>query len=380
MATDADQRGTANSDLTFELTDPSLPFAIGETSGEITVNGSLDAITYEIEVLVSDGGTPSLNSTGIFTLEVAPANDAAPEFEEPFEFDIVENTSPAPVFTFTVSDDDTGNEARINLTLSDTEYSQNFTLQFNESSSNSVEGYLFLIDEFDRESITNFTLTIEATDTGYDKFRKSSSQVFTVSVLDANDNAPVFTGTPYTDRVAEDRTDGYVFFTVSATDSDVGTNAELEFSLVDDYNGTFSINSSSGEVAVVGTLHKATQDQYLLEVFVSDGGDPSLNDTTSLNITIDEVNDNTPYFVEPGEETTLTLDEDIETGLVLLNVSVEDEDTGVAGKVDLSFRPADSPFGIENSSLILDSALDYEVQYYFTKNKPVGEDKNIVHV
>lgn len=362
MATDGDQQGTINSDLTFELIDSSLPFAIGETSGVITVNGTLQAITYEIAVQVNDRGMPTLSSNGTFTLEVAPANDAAPKFEEPFEFNIIENTSPTdPVFKFNVSDDDTGNEARINLTLSDTEYSQNFSLEFTELTATSVEGQLYLLDEFDRESITNFTITVEATDTGYEDFRKTNSQVFTVNVQDANDNSPVFTNLPYTNRVAEDRTDGYIFFQVSATDSDIGINAELEFSLDDDFNGTFGINSSSGELSIEGVLHKATQDQYLLNILVTDGGDPSLNDTTTLNVTIDEVNDNSPYFIEPSEARTITLPEDVETGYVLLNVSASDDDTGLAGEVELSINPVDSPFIIENGSLVLDSALNYEV-------------------
>lgn len=356
-----------NSDLTFELTDTSLPFAIDENSGEMTINGTLEATTYDIEVLVSDKGTPSLNSTGIFVLVVEPANDYAPDFEEPFQFDIVENTSPEfAIFNFTVTDNDEGDEGLANLTLRESEYSQNFTLEFVEMPPSKVVGMLYLLDTFDRETITNFTITVDATDSGYVDFRRSSSQVFTVTVQDTNDNPPVFADTPYTITIAEDRTDGYVFFQVSASDRDAGTNAELEFSLLDDYNGTFSINSSSGEIAVDGVLHRATQDRYELELFVQDGGDPALNATTTLNITVDEVNDNAPNFIEPSEATTVTLAEDTITGYVVLNVSAQDDDTGLAGEVEFSLDPSDSPFRIENGSLVLDSPLDYEVIHTHT--------------
>ena len=365
-AEDNDQIGS-NSDLTFELTDPSLPFAIDEISGEITINGSLEATTYEIEVLVKDEGTPSLNSTGTFTLEVAPANNADPVFEEPFEFDITENTTPdEAVFTFTVTDEDTGDEGIANLTLSESEYSQNFSLEFAETPASTVEGSLYLLSPFDRETLTNFTLTVVATDSGYVEFRRSSSQTFSVNVLDANDNSPIFTETPYAATVAEDRTDGHIFFTATASDSDIGTNSELQFSLDDDYSGTFAINPSSGEISVEGVLHRATQDEYILEITVKDGGTPSLNDTTTLNVTVDEVNDNDPYFTDPTEARTLELPEDTEVGYVLLNVSTGDDDTGLAGQVELSLDPSTSPFRIENDSLILDSYLDYEVRYYCT--------------
>lgn len=361
-AEDGDPTGS-NSDLTFQLTNTSLPFAIDEISGEITINGSLDAVTYEIEVLVKDGGSPSLNSTGVFTLEVAPANNAAPQFEEPFEFNITENTTPEEaVFYFTVTDEDSGDEGIANLTLSDSEYSQNFSLEFEETDPSTVEGRLFLLDPFDRESLPNFTLTIAATDSGYTEYRRSSSQTFSVNVLDVNDNSPEFTDTPYTATVAENRTNGHVFFQASATDADIGTNSELEFSLSDDLNGLFAINSSSGEVSVKGTLHKATRERYLLDITVSDRGTPSLNETTTLNITVDEVNDNDPYISEPDTARTLELAEDTETGYVLLNVSAGDNDTGLAGEVELTLRPSSSPFEIENDSLILDSSLDYEVR------------------
>lgn len=358
-------RSAVNSRVTFELTDTSLPFSIDENSGEITINGSLEAITYEIEVLVKDGGTPSLNSTGTFTLEVAPANDHTPEFEEPFEFNITENSTPiTPVFTFTVTDEDSGAEGMVNLTLQDSDYAINFTLSFviilGPEEATTV-GQLYLLDPFDRESITGFNLTIEATDTGYEMFRRTSSQTFEVNVADINDNPPIFTNIPYSDTVAEDRTNGYVFFQVTASDADIGINKELEFSLVDDFSGTFSINGSSGEISVVGTLHKVTRDEYVLDVFVKDGGTPSLNSTTTLNVTVDEVNDNTPYFISPSQAVTLTLPEDTDTGYVLLNISAADDDSGLAGEVGFSLDPSDSLFRIENDTLVLDSSLNYEV-------------------
>ena len=368
-ASDNDQPGMPNSDLTFQLSDTSQPFEIDENSGEITISGSLEATTYNIVVLVRDKGTPSLNSTGIFILEVAPTNNYAPEFNEPFEFYITENTSPdEAVFTFNVTDMDVGEEGIANLTLRESDYSRNFTLEFSKVAESTVEGKLYLLDKFDRETITNFTITVEASDSGYVKFRKSSSQSFAVNVLDANDNPPMFSDTPYAVTVAEDRTGGYVFFSVNATDDDSGANAELEFRLVDGFNETFSINPSTGEVSVTGTLHKATQDRYEFEIFVNDEGDPSLNATTTLNITVDEVNDNLPYFTEPREAVTMMLAEDVETGYVLLNVSVEDDDTGLAGQVRLSLSPSNSSFRIDNSSLVLDSALNYEVSTLFRRN------------
>lgn len=54
-----------------------------------------------------------------------------------------------------------------------------------------------------------------------------------VRVLDDNDNAPVFRFDPYPVTVSESITTNTTFLTVFASDDDIGTNAELTYSITE---------------------------------------------------------------------------------------------------------------------------------------------------
>ena len=364
-AADRDQPGTANVQLNFDLQTPSLPFAIDSVTGALTVNGTLDIQTYDIVVVVSDNGSPKLSSTASFFVEVVPPNSFSPQFQPPLSFSFPENEVPTtPVFEFTVTDDDTGPEGMANLTLLASTFSSSFTLEFSHEADGSTQGRLFLTNEFDREVVQNFTLDVEATDIGHEMFRKTNSTVLSVDIVDQNDNPPTFIGAPYSMNVGENATDGFIFFQAVASDRDVGMNADLRFSLAEgsDFNNTFRIDPTLGDVSVIGALHRATQSSYLLTVVVTDlAGSPSgLSSNTTLNVSVIEVNDNSPIF-DADTPSSITIPEDTEPGFVLLNISVSDADTGPSGEVGLQLQQSGQIFRLEGYSLVLNSAVDFEV-------------------
>lgn len=375
-AIDKDQPGTPNAEVTFELQNPSPPFAIDPNSGVLTVNGVLATGTYDVVVVVSDEGSPSLSSSTSFFVEVVPPNNFNPQFQLPLEFSFPENEVPnAPVFQFTVTDDDTGPEGMVNLTLVPSTFSNSFTLEFSYESDGTL-GMLFLRSPFDRETVQNFTLTVEATDIGHEIFRKTNLTVLTVEVEDQNDNSPTFIDDPYSASVGENATGGFSFFQVAATDDDVGSNANLSFSLAEgsDFNDTFSVDPTLGDVSVIGMLHRATRSTYILTIVVTDlGGSPlGLSSNTTLSVTVIEVNDNSPVF-DPDTPSDITIPEDTNPGVVLLNVSVSDADTGPSGEVVLRLQQRGSVFGLEENSLVLNEAVDFEVMIQFlTQHSPIS--------
>ena len=366
---DGDEANTPNTDLTFDLVDPTLPFSINADSGVITVDGLLEVRNYDIIVRVSDNGSPVLNSTASFFVDVVPANNFAPEFSPPFAFDITEEEVPsALVFQFRVIDMDPGQEGTVNLTLLSSGYSSSFRLEFSYGLGY-TEGELYLESSFDRETTTNFSLEVLATDVGHELFRRNASQEFFVDVLDVNDNFPEFIGAPYAARVGENATGGFSFFRVEADDEDIDFNAELRFSLEDgsDFNGTFEIDDQLGDVMVNGTLLRAVRSFFQLTIIVADqqGLPGGLNTSTTLNVTVVEVNDKFPVFDDTPE--TVTIAEDTEEGYVLANISVSDLDTGDAGIVDLSLSQTGSVFRLEGDQLVLNQTVDFEVCHKETR-------------
>ena len=374
-AVDNDQPGTPNVEVTFDLQSLFLPFAINPVSGVLTVNGVLATETYDIVVVVSDNGSPRLSSSASFFVEVVPPNNFNPQFQPPLDFSFPENEVPnAMVFQFMVTDDDTGPEGTVNLTLVPSTFSNRFTLEFSYEV-DGTRGMLFLRSPFDRETVQNFTLTVEATDIGHEMFRKTNSTVLTAEVEDQNDNSPIFIDGPYSTDVGENATGGFSFFQVTATDDDVGSNANLSFSLAEgsDFNDTFSIDPTLGDVSVIGVLHRATRSSYILTIVVTDlDGSPSgLNSNTTLSVTVIEVNDNFPIF-DSDAPLNVTIPEDTSPGFVLLNVSVSDADTGPSGEVVLRLQQRGSVFRLEEYSLVLNEAVDFEVMnHYLTQPSPV---------
>ena len=358
MATDNDLANTPNSAVTFKLSNTSVFFAIDATLGNISVS---DAVflpgTYDFDVEASDMGTPQLTSVGTFSIIVAPPNSHDPEFPVPFTASFDENDVPdIPVFEFDVTDNDSPEaEGQVTITLLPSEFSTSFTL--NQTGN---RGQLYLNSSFDREEIANFSLFFRAVDNGNPMFRRSSEAVLSVWISDVNDHLPEFVDAPYAVTVREDAPVGYSIFQVSATDNDLGTNAEVRFR-VDPGGGVFDIEPVSGNLTVQGTLRRATTPFYMVSIIAEDNGSPDrLSSITHINITVSEVNDNEPIFESLPQE-NITIPEDTDPGFVFVNVSVTDEDTGLAGMFDLSLDQTGNVFALDNNSLILNSAVDYEV-------------------
>ena len=343
-----------NSQFSFSLADPSLPFAI--TNNELYVNGSLEATTYSVVVIVTDKGPGPLSSNRSATIKVEPRNDHAPSFQStPYTFRFLENSN-GSVFNFTVTDSDIGGigtPGTANLTLVGTTYSSSFSLVTSHEGSTTT-GLLTVLSPFDRETLPTFNLTVTAFDTGYAEYRKTSETNIVVEIMDANDHFPEFSSELYTANVAENASSGHEFFQVGASDNDTIIDSSLTYSLLDSHS-VFAINASSGWISVSGTLNRALHPNYTLTVRVNDTGDNT--DTAQVIVTVIEVNEHFPRF-NPLLPLVVNISENEDYSL---NVSVVDADLGPAGEVELSLS-SDTYFSIEdNSRLVLRAPLDYEV-------------------
>lgn len=145
-----------------------------------------------------------------------------------------------------------------------------------------------------------YVLTVTASDFGG---RTDTATVY-VNISDANNFAPVFENAPYSASVFEDAPVGTTVLVVSATDNDVGLNAQITYSLgeeVGDSNhiSDFAINPQTGAIVTTKALDRETTSGYLLTVTAKDGGNPPLSDTTDVEISVTDVNDNFPVFKQP---------------------------------------------------------------------------------
>lgn len=372
-ATDDDEPGTPNSDIIFSLNDTALPFFIDPSSGVISTQSTPDVRSYSVVVIASDNGLAPLTATGTITIEVALPNTNTPQIPADLTFMIVENAPPTAetaVFEFFASDPDPGPEGRVRLELLPSLYSDDFTLENADISDDRtvVRIYHSSGPGFDREAVTNFTLSMEAMDLGDQSFRKTAVVTLLVTITDVNDSPPMFVGAPYTTTVSENATRGTSIARVEAADEDEGTNADISYFFFDFEGDEFTIDEESGDVFVsTDDLLVAERPSYRIPVRAFDG---AFNATTYINIILLEVNDNPPQFV-PTPPSVAMLSEDTEVGNILFNVSTTDEDTGRSGEVVLSIEQVGETFGHgmyqDNEFYIfLNEPIDFEVSCNFT--------------
>lgn len=105
-------------------------------------------------------------------------------------------------------------------------------------------GWIYLRAPLDRETRDRYDITVEASDNGTPS--SSATAHVIVSVLDANDNDPVFARAAYHFAVEENLRRGAAVGTVRATDADVDENASVRYALIPS-NTSFQINPVTGE-------------------------------------------------------------------------------------------------------------------------------------
>ncbi|KAL7299168.1 hypothetical protein TKK_0007766 [Trichogramma kaykai] len=335
------------------------PVVVNNETGWIYTVRQLDreqCSKYQFIVIASDSGEPPKSASATVLLTVTDVNDNDPYFD-PKNYEVVigeDNPPGTPVTTVTATDPD--EDARIHYEIS----SGNTRGRFSITSQNG-RGLITITQPLDYKQEKRFVLTITASDSG----GRSDTAFVYVNVSDANNFAPVFENAPYSVSVFEDAPIGTTVLVVSATDSDVGQNAQILYSLGSEEGGLeateFAINSQTGAITTTKLLDRETMSGYLLTVTAKDGGVPPLSDTTDVEISVTDVNDNAPEFDAMQYQGSVR--EDVLIGTSVLQITASDVDVGLNGRVKYMLEnDGDSSFTIDPTTGIIRThkALDRE--------------------
>ncbi|KAJ4945508.1 hypothetical protein JOQ06_023192 [Pogonophryne albipinna] len=303
-ATDADEG--INGAVTYEFSRISerakKVFSLNSQTGEIKVIGLLDFENnskYEMRIDAKDGY--GLSSDSKLMIEITDVNDNAPViYLKSLTNPIPENVSPgAEVGIINVQDRDSENNRQVRCSIQ-----QNVPFKLVPS----IKNYYSLVTtgQLDRELVSDYNITITATDEGSPPL--SSSKTIQLSVADINDNPPVFEEQSYSAYVTENNKPGSTLCSVTARDPDWRQNGTVIYSLLPgEVNGApvssyLSVNGDTGVIHAVRTFDYEQFRSFKVHVMARDNGSPPLTSNVTVSVFISDVNDNSPQILYPALE------------------------------------------------------------------------------
>ena len=333
------------------------------TTAQLIVNGSLDRETrdvYELSVTaIDDGNQRSVRNIRIDLIDV---NDNAPVFiENPTETNTVtfestctspnsslscyriqiqETADPSSFLTVATTDIDIGANGQSNYYL--TSHNDSMFRIIPET------GQLFNDLPFNHEEEQLHVLTVTARNVGLPQL--TAATLVVVEVLDSNDNKPEFNLTLFEFSVFEtDSSDPFdpinkFVGIAAASDADDGRNGDVSYAFISGNIGDAFVISESGEITVRGTIDRDTlfNPTFNLILQATDGNQANQQTgATNVDITVLDVNDNTPMFQAPS--LSVSIMEEIQVGTVIsggsFNTRAVDPDFGANGTIYYSITP-----------------------------------------
>ncbi|OCT74584.1 cadherin-7 [Xenopus laevis] len=241
---------------------------------------------------------------------------------------------------------------------------------------NENTGDIHASKRLDREEQAYYTLKAQAIDRLTDKPMEPESE-FVIKVQDINDNEPKFLDGPYTAGIPEMSPVGTSVLQVTATDADdptYGNSARVSYSIIQG-QPYFSVEPKTGIIrTALPHMDREAKDQYLLVIQAKDmvGQMGGLTGTTSVTVTLTDVNDNPPRFHRRSDQ--YYVPESLPVGSTVAKIKADDADTGVNAEMEYTILDGDvdGMFKItvdkdtQEGIVTTEKELDYESKTSYT--------------
>ncbi|CAO2612757.1 DCHS2, partial [Lemmus lemmus] len=316
-------------------------FEINPDTGEVVTTVTFDREAqgiFTLQVLVQDSGVPPLSSTATIICTIEDENDHAPEIIVLSHIiEVLENQDPGVVYTVLAFDMDAGNNGAITYRIVGGNTDGSFVLH-------ATSGELSTTRALDREQINNFTLIILCSDLGNPP--RSSVMQLHVRVLDDNDHSPSFPMLHSRFSVREDADVGTVVLVLSAVDRDEGLNGQVEYFLLEESSGTFSVDRVTGTLRTSRALDREARPQHTFQAVARDcSPQGAKSGVLTILISVTDVNDNDPVWEENPVDVFLS--PRLSLNQTIAHLRASDPDAGPNGTVTFSFADTQSVFSID---------------------------------
>nr|XP_021332170.1 protocadherin-23 isoform X1 [Danio rerio] len=330
-----------NGRIHYMLHPKSHLFTIHPNLGTLMLNGDVSrdsSSRYELSIIAEDEGHPSLSSTLGLVIEM----DSSASVDDTLAFETlvyqVEIGESAPKDTRMIQVRAHGNRSQ----HTGTSGKETSVITYSLKPLSGVPpfrihpetGWMFVSQSLDYETEPSYRFCVCAK---AQNSKMEATATVVVMVQDENDNAPVFSRDVYFFSVQEGPSPHGLIGTVKASDRDSLNNGVLSFILLTD-GKYFSVNSRTGEIINLVALDREEQAQHVLRVMVTDQGRPRLNTTTTIHITVTDVNDNRPQFTHmpSTKELNVQVWAVIPVNSVVISMFAKDLDAGENGTVKFS--------------------------------------------
>uniref|UniRef100_A0A674NLE8 Cadherin-10 n=1 Tax=Takifugu rubripes TaxID=31033 RepID=A0A674NLE8_TAKRU len=241
-------------------------------------------------------------------------------------------------------------------------------------------GTLFLIDEksgdihatkrLDREEKAMYTLNAKVLDRNTNAELEPDTE-FNIKIHDINDNAPKFSKEIYFASVPEMSDVGTTVVTITASDADdqtYGNSAKLVYSILQG-QPYFSVDSENGTIkTALPGMDREVKEHYQVVIQAKDmaGQMGGLSGTTTVSITLSDVNDSPPRFA--NHSFRVTTPESTEVGGAIGRIKADDPDVGRNAEMEYSIVGGHDIFNIvtdqktQEGVIVIKKVLDYETK------------------
>lgn len=328
------------------------PFSIDPLTGLLTVNDVIDYETchsYQLIIECFDQGSPSLTSTSTILINVQEENEYLPIFTNPSQplsltLSSLTDQVGSILYTFKAQDLDSGFSGQIQYSLIDSQLLR----------VDSKTGDLILV--LPPSCIHSRDYLLVARDRGNPPLATNVS--FYVTITDCY-TEPIANPKIYYASIAENTPNGTIVTTVNCTSMD-----DIYYNMSDEY---FQVDSNTGIVTttLVGldyeleTCHRCIVHCYSY---------PSLYTELFLHISIEPVNDNTPFFTTASNQSIISIPEDTLPGTVITSLTAHDKDKGIDGEINYFLLNSTEIFAIDKltGDIYLTSYLDREETPFYS--------------
>ncbi|XP_078506891.1 uncharacterized protein LOC144767225 [Lissotriton helveticus] len=302
----------------------------GTKYAELVLEKPLDREEQEVHSLIltaTDGGDPVRSGTMRIQINVQDVNDNAPVFSQSvYKISVPENISKGTVVgSVTAVDIDMGTNSEVTYSFS--KMNDNIVRKFRLDYKT---GEISLIENLDFERNEFYEFEVR----GSDGILSSRCKVM-IEVINVNDNSPEILMSSVLTQVPENSPLGTVIALLQVYDRDLGEHGKvtcflpphLPFQLLKSIGNYYSL-------AMDSVLDREQVPQYNITITATDSGTPPLSTTKSLNLQIEDENDNPPVFNQMSYSACIM--ENIPQGTSIFAAKAADMDYDKNAKISYS--------------------------------------------